>query len=74
MTEELASFDPGSAFRDDVRRARARVTAMTPEAAKTLLIELVGRIPSLVLAPDECRSSVLGYRRGPNDPGMELTS
>ena len=53
MTEEPASFDPGPAFRDDVRRARARVTAMTPEAAKTLLIELVGTIPSLVLAPDE---------------------
>ena len=68
MTEEPERFDPGPAFRDDVRRARARVAAMTPEAAKTLLIELVGRIPSLVLAPDECRSSVFGYRRGPNDP------
>ena len=52
MTEEPASFDPGPAFRDDVRRARARVAAMTPEAAKTLLMELVGTIPSLVLPPD----------------------
>ena len=70
MTEEPARFDPGPAFRDDVRRARARVAAMTPEAAKTLLIELVGTIPSLVLPPDECRSAVLGYRRGPNDPEL----
>ena len=70
MTEEPASFDPGPAFRDDVRRARARVAAMTPEAAQALLIELVGRMPSLVLTADECRSSVLGYRRGPNDPEL----
>ena len=70
MTEEPASFDPGPAFRDDVRRARARVAAMTPEAANTLLMELLGTIPSLMLPPAECRSSLLGYRRGPNDPEL----
>ena len=68
MTEEPASFDPGPGFH--VRLARARVGAMTPEAAKALLLELVGTSPSLVLAPDECRSSVLAYRRGPNDPEL----
>jgi hypothetical protein len=70
MSEELGTFDPGAAFRDDVRRARARVAAMTPEAAKAMLLELVGTSPSLVLAPRECRSSVIAYRRGPNDPEL----
>ena len=50
MTEEPARFDPSPAFRDDVRRARARVAAMTPEAAKALLHELVATMPGLVLA------------------------
>ena len=65
MSEEPAPFDHGPAFRDDVRRARARVAALTPEAAKALLLELVGTIPSLVLAPGECRSSMVGYRGKP---------
>jgi len=30
---------------------------MRPEAAKARLLELVGTIPSLVRAPEECRSS-----------------
>ena len=70
MTEAAARFDPGPAFRDDVRRARARVSAMTPEAAKALLLEVVATIPSLVLAAQECRSSLFAYRRGPNDPDV----
>jgi len=70
MTEEPARFDPGPAFRDDVRRAQARVAAMTPDEAKARLLEAVAMMPSLVLAPEECGSSVLGYRRGPNDPEL----
>jgi len=67
MTEEPERFDPGPAFRDDVRRARARVAAMTPEAAKAVLLELVATMPGLVLAPEEGRSALIAYRRGPND-------
>ena len=77
MTEEPASFDPGPAFRDDVRRARARVAAMTPEAAKTLLIELVGRISSLVLGLDELPkfSAWLSARaQRPRIVGLKLTA
>jgi hypothetical protein len=68
MSEVTGIFDPGPEYRDDVRRARARVVAMTPEAAKAILLKLVETFPSLVLTPDERRSSVLAYRRGPNDP------
>jgi len=68
MSEVQPSFDPGPAYRDDVRRARARVSAMTPEAAKAMLLELVETFPSLVLTPAERRSRLLAYWRGPNDP------
>ncbi len=71
MSEELGAFDPGYPFRDDVRRARDRVAAMTPEAAKAVLLELVEMTPGLVLKADECRSPVLAYRRTikrPNAP------
>jgi len=68
MSEVPLSFDPGPEYRDDVRRTRARVTAMTPEAAKATLLELIETFPSLVLTPEERRSPVLAYRRGPNDP------
>jgi len=68
MSEVQPSFDPGPEYRDDVRRARARVAAMTPEAAKAMLLELVKEMPSLVLTDEERRSVLLAYRRGPNDP------
>jgi predicted RNase H-like nuclease len=68
MSEVQPSFDPGPEYRDDVRRARARVAAMTPEAAKAMLLELIETFPNLVLTPEERRSRLLAYRRGPNDP------
>jgi len=70
MSEELGAFDPGWGFRDDVRRARARVAGMTPDAAKAVLLELVGTIPGLVLEADECRSPVLAYRRTIKRPDL----
>ena len=63
MTEEPATFDPGSAFHSDARLARARVTAMTPETAKALLLEPVETMPRLILTSEECRSPMLGHRR-----------
>jgi len=63
MTEEPATFDSGSAFRDGVRRARARVPVTTPEAAKALLLEPVETMPRLILTSEECRSPMLGHRR-----------
>jgi hypothetical protein len=62
MSEELGAFDPGPAFRDDVSRARARVVAMTPDAVKAVLLELVEMMPGLVLDFEDCRSPVLAYR------------
>jgi hypothetical protein len=59
MTEEPARFDPGPAFRDDVRRARARVAAMTPEAAKAVLLELVATMAGL-------RARLVDSRRWPS--------
>ena len=68
MSEVQPSFDPGPEYRDDVRRARARVTAMTPAAAKAMLLELVETFPSLVLTPEERGSCLIAFRGDPDEP------
>ena len=67
MSEIPTTFDPGPEFRDDVRRARARVAAMRPDVAKALLLEAIESFPGLVLASEERRSCLLRYRRGPDE-------
>jgi hypothetical protein len=55
----------------DTVNVSAGTCAWTPQDAFTAAVYINGKsLKIIVLAPDECRSSGLGYRRGPNDPTL----